>query len=200
MAFHTSRPLDTRPDPSPTGPEGTRRAGSGSDSVTHTYSRRTLFKIGNHFIHKPNPAFTKVLHDLGLLRRPASTPTPTTAAHPQRKRRMSASTPTPTAAAHPQRKRRRRCTRRQKRGKCGGIQARLAANPHKPALPSIVLANVRSLDNKLDELHLLRSSQQTVRECCVFVFTETWLNNNIPDSAIQLDRLTCYRADRALIN
>ncbi|KAK0147812.1 hypothetical protein N1851_012502 [Merluccius polli] len=101
--------------------------------------------------------------------------------------------------SHPQRKRRRRCARRQKRGKRGGIQARLAANPHKPALPSIVLANVRSLDNKLDELQLLRSSQRTVRECCVFVFTETWLNN-IPDSAIQLDRLTCYRADRALIN
>lgn len=34
--------------------------------------------------------------------------------------------------------------------------------------------------------------------CCVSVFTETWLNNSIPDSAIQLDRLTCYRADRAL--
>lgn len=26
--------------------------------------------------------------------------------------------------------------------------------------------------------------------CCVSVFTETWLNNSIPDSAIQLDRLT----------
>lgn len=34
--------------------------------------------------------------------------------------------------------------------------------------------------------------------CCVSVFTETWLNNSIPDSTIQLDRLTCYRADRAL--
>ncbi len=30
----------------------------------------------------------------------------------------------------------------------------------------------------------------------MFVFTETWLNDNIPDSAIQLSRLTCYRADR----
>ncbi len=30
----------------------------------------------------------------------------------------------------------------------------------------------------------------------MFVFTETWLNDNIPDSAIQLNRLTCYRADR----
>ncbi len=30
----------------------------------------------------------------------------------------------------------------------------------------------------------------------MFVFTETWLNNNIPDSAIQLHGLTCYQADR----
>ncbi len=30
----------------------------------------------------------------------------------------------------------------------------------------------------------------------MFVFTETWLNDNIPDSAIQLNRLTCYRSDR----
>ncbi len=30
----------------------------------------------------------------------------------------------------------------------------------------------------------------------MFVFTETWLNDNIPDSAIQLHGLTCCRADR----
>ncbi len=30
----------------------------------------------------------------------------------------------------------------------------------------------------------------------MFVFTESWLNDNIPDSAIQLNRLTCHRADR----
>ncbi len=84
-------------------------------------------------------------------------------------------------------------------GKRGGIRARLAANPHKPAIPTIVLANVRSLDNKLDYIRLLRSTQRTVRDCCVFVFTETWLNNSVPDCAIQLEQLTCYRADRALI-
>ncbi len=38
-----------------------------------------------------------------------------------------------------------------------------------------------------------------VRDCCVFVFTETWLNNSVPDCAIQLEQLTCYRADRALV-
>lgn len=106
-------------------------------------------------------------------------------------------TSTPTTAAHPQRKHRGLCERRQKLGKRGGIWTRLAANSHKPAIPSIVLANVCSLDSKLDNIHLLRSTQQT-ELCCVSVFTETWLNNSIPDSAIQLDRLTCYRADRAL--
>lgn len=72
------------------------------------------------------------------------------------------------------------------------------ANPHKPAIPTILLANVRSLDNKLDNIRLLRSTQRTVRDCCVFVFTETWLSNSVPDGAIQLDQLICYRADRVL--
>lgn len=98
-------------------------------------------------------------------------------------------TSTPTTAAHPQRKHRGLCERRQKLGKRGGIWTRLAANSHKPAIASIVLANVCSLDSKLDNIHLLRSTQQT-ELCCVSVFTETWLNNSIPDSAIQLDRLT----------
>ncbi len=42
----------------------------------------------------------------------------------------------------------------------------------------------------------IRTTQRETRECFVFVFTETWLNNNISDSAIQLHGLTCYRANR----
>ncbi|KAK2897113.1 hypothetical protein Q8A73_013493 [Channa argus] len=79
------------------------------------------------------------------------------------------------------------------------IRARLTANPHKPAIPMILLANVRLLDNKPDYIRLLRSTQRTVRDCSVFVFTETWLSNSNPDGTIQLDQLTCYRADRALV-
>ncbi len=120
------------------------------------------------------------LRDLGLLRRPTPSPTPTTASRPQRRCY-------------------KRRERKQKRGKRGGIRARLAANPHKPVIPIIVLANVRSLDNKLDYIQLLRSTQRTVRDCCVFVFTETWLSNSVPDCTIQLDQLTCYQADRALV-
>ena len=47
-----------------------------------------------------------------------------------------------------------RCARRQKRGKRGGIRARLAASPTRPAIPSIIMANVRSLDNKMDLSYL----------------------------------------------
>lgn len=54
--------------------------------------------------------------------------------------------------------------RKQKRGKCGGIRARLAASPHRPAIPTINLANVHSLDNKLDHIRLLRTSSKTVHK------------------------------------
>ena len=143
-----------------------------------TYSRERLLVIGSTGFIDLKPEYVEELRGFGLLQR-------TTAP------------PTPTAAPRPQWRRHRRCERRQKRGKRGGIRARLTASPNKPAIPSILLANVRSLDNKQDHIQLLRSTQQTVRECCVFVFTESWLHDGIPDSAIQLDRLTCYRSDRA---
>ncbi len=144
------------------------------------YSREFLLDVGRTTFLELNSAHAEELRDLGLLRRPTPSLTPTTASRPQRRRY-------------------KRRERKQKRGKRGGIRARLAANPHKPAILSIVLANVRSLDNKLDHIRLLRSTQRTVRDCCVFVFTETWLNNSVPDCAIQLEQLTCYRADRALV-
>lgn len=63
-------------------------------------------------------------------------------------------------------------------------------------MPSILLANVPALDNKMDHTSdYLRSGQW---ECCVFVFMETWLNDNILDTAIQLYWLRCYQADSAL--
>ncbi len=126
------------------------------------YSREFLLDVGRTTFLELNSAHAEDLRDLGLLRRPTPSPTPTTASRPQRRRYKWHE-------------------RKQKRGKHGGIRARLAANPHKPAIPTIVLANVRSLDNKLDYIRLLHSTQRTVRDCCVFVFTETWLNNSVPD-------------------
>ena len=53
--------------------------------------------------------------------------------------------------------------RKQKRGKRAGIKVRLKANPTRPAVPTILLSNVRSLENKLDELRLLRGSRKVWR-------------------------------------
>ncbi|KAI5611468.1 gastrula zinc finger protein XlCGF28.1-like [Silurus asotus] len=40
------------------------------------------------------------------------------------------------------------------------------------------------------------TTRREFRDCCVFVFTETWLSDRVPDAAIQLDELTVFRADR----
>lgn len=90
--------------------------------------------------------------------------------------------------------RRRRCDRTRKRGKRAGVRA----NPNNPAIPSVLLANVRSLDDKMDDLRLWRSMQREVRDCSVYIFSETWLTDKIPDSGVELEGLTLHRADRVM--
>ncbi|KAI4903013.1 hypothetical protein NFI96_007809, partial [Prochilodus magdalenae] len=109
--------------------------------------------------------------------------------------------PDPQTAASPEagsRKRghRKRCARPQKRGKRAGVRTRLTSKPARAALPSILLSNVCSLENKLDCIRLQRTTRRESRDCCVFVFTETWLSDSVPDAAIQLDGLASFRADR----
>ncbi|KAI4877186.1 hypothetical protein NFI96_006968, partial [Prochilodus magdalenae] len=41
-----------------------------------------------------------------------------------------------------------------------------------------------------------RTTRRESRDCCVFVFTETWLSDRVPDTAIQLDGLALFRVDR----
>ncbi len=147
-------------------------------SPEHIYDRQSLLDIGNAYKHKLSLAAAEKLQGLCLLLKSDL---------------ETAASPTDATRT---RQRRKRCERGRKRGKRGGIRARLRANPTRPALPTLMLSNVRSLENKLDLIQLSRSTQHEARDCCVFVFTETWLNDNIPDSAIQLNRLTCYRADR----
>ncbi len=144
----------------------------------HIYDRRSLLDIGNAYKQQLAPAAIEKLRGLCLLLEPDL---------------ETAASPTDATRT---RQRRKRCERGRKRGKRGGIRARLRANPTRPALPTLMLSNVRSLENKLDLIQLSRSTQHEARDCCVFVFTETWLNDNIPDSAIQLNKLTCCRSDR----
>ncbi len=144
----------------------------------HIYDRRSLLDIGNAYKQQLAPAAIEKLRGLCLLLEPDL---------------ETAASPTDATRT---RQRRKRCERGRKCGKRGGIRARLRANPTRPALPTLMLSNVRSLENKLDLIQLSRSTQHEARDCCVFVFTETWLNDNIPDSAIQLNGLTCCRSDR----
>ncbi|KAK0139822.1 hypothetical protein N1851_023264 [Merluccius polli] len=78
----------------------------------------------------------------------------------------------------------------------GGDAAVLALDPVRPALPTIMLANVRSLDRKMDFINLWRATQRALRDCCAFIFTKTWMKDNLPDSAVELTGLTLHRADR----
>lgn len=64
--------------------------------------------------------------------------------------------------------------RKRRRGKRGGLRARLKANPYEPGIPSLFLANTRSLSDKIDELKLRIISR--CLEYCVMIITETWLD------------------------
>ncbi|KAK7888822.1 hypothetical protein WMY93_024382 [Mugilogobius chulae] len=85
---------------------------------------------------------------------------------------------------------------KRRRGKRGGLHARLKARANKPPLPSLLLANVRSLENKMDDLRARITTQREVRECCALIFTETWLAENTPDTAVQLHAHSLHRGDR----
>lgn len=61
-------------------------------------------------------------------------------------------------------------------------------------MPSLFIANARSIVNKINELKL-RFNSNKINSCASF-FTETWLTPNIPDTAIELTGWTVYRADR----
>lgn len=74
----------------------------------------------------------------------------------------------------------RRRDRKQRRGKRGGLRAKLRLTPHRLSLPSIFLANVRSLVNKMEEIRLSITHSKKLLNCNVLIFTETWLNSGIP--------------------
>ncbi len=90
---------------------------------------------------------------------------------------------------------RKRC-RRRKRGKRAGILVRLRRRAFRHPLPTILLANVQSLYNKLCELRARISYQRETRDCCVICLTETWMSAMVPDSAIELTGFSLHRSDR----
>lgn len=86
------------------------------------------------------------------------------------------------------------CNRRKKRPKwqrrerwATWLHARLKAS--RPPLPSLLVANVWSLEDKMDEQRTRIISQREVKHCCALIFTETWLADNILESAVSCCQL-----------
>ncbi len=86
--------------------------------------------------------------------------------------------------------------RHRKRGKRAGVLVRLGCCCLRPPLPTILLANVQSLDNKLCELRARSPYQREARDCCIICLTETWMSAVVPDSAIELTGFSVHRLDR----
>ena len=60
------------------------------------------------------------------------------------------------------------------------------------SIPSVILCNTRSLAPKIDEL----ASVCSVDSADIVCITESWLHENIPDSAEQLEDYVLFRNDR----
>ncbi|KAI2660444.1 hypothetical protein H4Q32_008007 [Labeo rohita] len=83
------------------------------------------------------------------------------------------------------------------RGRWGtraGVRNRLR---QQAPLPSILLANVQSLENKLDDLRARVTFQRDVRDCNILCFTETWLTPTVPDRVVTpSDSFLVFHMDR----
>ena len=88
------------------------------------------------------------------------------------------------------------CKKTRKRGKRGGIRNRLKKRGYRIPLPSVVLSNVQSLNNKLIELHSKTEYLSEFRFSSAICLTETWLNDSTPSSTITPQGFTLIRADR----
>lgn len=82
---------------------------------------------------------------------------------------------------------RKKVTRRGRKKK-GGIKARLRRGESKHrALPSVILANVRSLRNKTDELQANVFHMYEYRTASILAFTETWLTGSDNSDSMHID-------------
>lgn len=85
---------------------------------------------------------------------------------------------------------------RKKRGRRGGVRQRLKRRGNRPPLPSVILSNVRALQHKMDELKVHRRYCHAFREASIIAITETFLDQSVPDSMVDLEGFSCIRTDR----
>jgi hypothetical protein len=67
---------------------------------------------------------------------------------------------------------------------------------HHPPLQSILLANVQSLVNKVNEIRARVAFQRDIRDCNILCSTETWLAGDMLSKSVQLTGFSVYRTDR----
>ena len=85
---------------------------------------------------------------------------------------------------------------RRRRRKKGGVKAKHVKRPYRPFMPSVITGNVRSLNNKIDELSLLSKFHLDYREASMISLTKTWLTETTPSTYYDLDGFSLYRCDR----
>ncbi|KAK1788980.1 hypothetical protein P4O66_015872 [Electrophorus voltai] len=105
--------------------------------------------------------------------------------------------PDPSQPTEILRENRGRDARKRPRGKRASVRNRLRACAHRAPLPSILLANVQSLVNKLDDFRARIKFQRDIRDCNLLCYTELWLNPAVPSQAIQpAEFFSVHRMDR----
>ena len=67
---------------------------------------------------------------------------------------------------------------------------------HHPPLPSILPANIQSLDNKVDKIRAQVAFQRDIRDCNILCFTETWLTRVMVSESVQPPGFFMRHADR----
>lgn len=81
-----------------------------------------------------------------------------------------------------------------KRESRGSIRERIIRQGCKYPLPTMILTNIRSLSNKINELMVKVECDRDYRQSNLICLTETWLKRDIPDP--NLTGYTLIRAAR----
>jgi hypothetical protein len=87
-----------------------------------------------------------------------------------------------------------RCRRRRRRS---GLLVRLRRREHHPSLPSILLANVQSLDNKVNKIRAKVAFQRDIRDCNILYFMKSWLSRDMLSESVQPPGFFVSLADRS---
>jgi hypothetical protein len=81
-------------------------------------------------------------------------------------------------------------------GRWSDLLVRLRRRAHHPPLPSILLANAQSLDNKIDQIRARVAFQRDIRDCNIFCFTEMCLSLDMLSESVQPLGIFVRRAGR----